>query len=180
MEKFTCSRGCCRYTTVPYKCVEYVSSGQDIHQKIKKAGGFLYSGNKILLVQSRGHLWGPPKGSIQCDEDIMNCALREIKEETGIDIDEKKITGSITVRGKAIYYIIPYDDLTELAPQTHIVDNDANGIGWFSVDCLNFLIQQQKINVSRHCEILVKKMYNILIQRFKTIDNTVVERYSAV
>ena len=43
--------------------------------------------------------------------------------------------------------------------QNHIKDNDANGIGWFNINCLNNLIQEEKINLNQHCKILIKKFF---------------------
>ena len=55
----------------------------------KSCGIVLLNSNKVLLLQhpdttTSGH-WDFPKGHIEKGEDEMQTALRELKEETGID-----------------------------------------------------------------------------------------------
>src|SRR5688572_22575590 len=62
-----------------------------ILEKIKKeftviqaSGGLVYSNdNKILLIFCRGK-WDLPKGKLDEGEELVACALREVKEETGL------------------------------------------------------------------------------------------------
>ncbi len=41
-----------------------------------------------LLWQQRGDFryWGLPGGALELDEDLATCAIREAKEETGLDV----------------------------------------------------------------------------------------------
>ena len=55
----------------------------------KSCGVVLLNSNKVLLLQhpdttTRGH-WDFPKGHVEKGEDELQTALRELKEETGID-----------------------------------------------------------------------------------------------
>jgi len=160
---FKCDKGCCKYTIIPYKQVYYSNNIYDIKTKIKKAGSFIYNqhSNKILLVQSRGQMWGPPKGTLKPDESILTCAIREVKEETGIELDESQLKGSVIIKSKAQYYFTELQDSDEfLTPQSSVEDNDANGIGWFNIDCLNKLISEGKIFINQHCRLLIKKIFD--------------------
>jgi len=166
---FKCETGCCKYSIIPYRQYYYSNNIHSIQSKIKKAGSFIYNPktSKILLVQSRGQLWGPPKGTLKCDESIVNCAIREVKEETGIDITESQFQGDMLVNSKARYYFTELDldekDDNFLLPQVNSLDkeaNDANGIGWFNVNCLNKLISDGKIFINQHCRILIKKIFD--------------------
>ncbi len=53
-------------------------------------GGIVEKDGKILLVQegkkSAYGLWNVPAGKIDLPEKIIDCAIREIKEETGLDV----------------------------------------------------------------------------------------------
>lgn len=43
--------------------------------------------NKILLVKNPGKsFWHVPGGGMEDNEDIIKCAIREVKEETGLNI----------------------------------------------------------------------------------------------
>jgi ADP-ribose pyrophosphatase len=64
--------------------------------ELVKAGGGLITNknNEVLMILRRGK-WDLPKGKLDKDETIEDCALREVKEETGltdIDLGEKVTT----------------------------------------------------------------------------------------
>ena len=151
--------GCCylRYTPYEYEHVPYIVSSL----KLKKAGSFIFSNSrkKILLVQSRGQMWGPPKGSIQENESPLECAIREVKEETGLDITQSQFSGSMVIKSKALYYFIDTGEEWNVYPQSDVKDNDANGIGWFHVDCLEHWIKNG-LTINQHCRILMKKIFD--------------------
>jgi 8-oxo-dGTP pyrophosphatase MutT (NUDIX family) len=157
---YSCDNKCCNYKISPYTHVKWDNNDnwKKPSSKIIKAGCFVLDkvSNKILLVQSRGQLWGPPKGTIQDEETYENCAVREVLEETGINVKHKDFMGYTIVKNKAIYYDIEMKE-TEIEPQIQIKDNDANGIGWFNIDCLDTLIKDNKININQHTKILLKK-----------------------
>jgi len=50
------------------------------------------SNDKILLVRNPGkEFWYLPGGGLEDDEDIRACAIREMKEETGLNIELGKL-----------------------------------------------------------------------------------------
>ncbi len=58
----------------------------------KSCGAVIFDGDKILVIQQvKGH-WGFPKGHVEEGETEVQTAVREIKEETNLDveIDESK------------------------------------------------------------------------------------------
>ena len=160
---FKCDNQCCNYKITPYKQIKWNNGDgwKSTSGKIVKAGGFIIdpSTHKILLVQSRGQLWGPPKGTIQDDESVEDCAIREVIEETGIQLNCTQFIGQPTlVKNKAMYYTVELNE-SNIEPQNHILDNDANGIGWFNIECLDDLIKEKKISINQHCKILIKKFF---------------------
>ena len=123
----------------------------------RKGGGFLYdkATNKLLLVQSRGQLWGMPKGSFEPNETSLECATREVKEETGIDININRNTRCFCVSNCSYYY---YVEMGETVVKVQDVeDNDANGIGWFNIDCLKNLCNNKTLRINRHTQMAIKK-----------------------
>ena len=49
------------------------------------AGGFVYTKNQEVLLIFRRGKWDLPKGKLDEGEDLETCALREVKEETGLE-----------------------------------------------------------------------------------------------
>jgi ADP-ribose pyrophosphatase YjhB (NUDIX family) len=157
-----CHNKCCIYKVTPYNKKLLNNFEKQLDTKIKKAGIFIYneSSKKILLVQSRGQMWGCPKGSIKDMEQPLNCAIREVKEETGFDIDEKYLNDFIIINSKVQYYFLEMIEDKSISVQNHVIDNDANGIGWFNIDCLYNLVKEGLININQHCRVLIKKKFN--------------------
>lgn len=90
---YQCNNKCCNYKVMPYTKNFPIQYQKNKDIKIRKAGSFIYNNNskKVLLVQSRGQMWGSPKGSLKDFEEPLECAIREVKEETGIDLDKRII-----------------------------------------------------------------------------------------
>ena len=53
----------------------------------KSCGAVIFNGNKVLVIQQvKGH-WGFPKGHVEEGETEVETAIREIKEETNLDVE---------------------------------------------------------------------------------------------
>jgi 8-oxo-dGTP pyrophosphatase MutT (NUDIX family) len=126
----------------------------------RKAGVFIYdpAEDRVLLVQSRGQLWGPPKGTLEVDRDETSCecAIREVKEETGLDVKVEDFKQAVKIKNRAMYYYVERN--TEpVSIQYNHPDNDANGITWIKLDCLNDCIKSGNIILNQHCKLVLKK-----------------------
>jgi 8-oxo-dGTP pyrophosphatase MutT (NUDIX family) len=162
-----CEKGCCAFQMTPYEEIVYeLNDGwKEGSAKIKKAGCFIFDSttNRLLLIQSRGKYFGFPKGSLNENENIQDGAIRELKEETGIEIDKEKLLRSILIKNNSynsLYYMVDMKEVN-VKPQNHIENNDANGIGWISLDCLKYMVFSKKIRINQHTRILIKKVFNI-------------------
>ena len=49
----------------------------------------LHKGRNVLLLKDDCGEWGIPKGHVKEDEGMLNAALRETEEETGIKLTQK-------------------------------------------------------------------------------------------
>ena len=58
----------------------------------KACGCIIIDDGKVLLVQQHQGFWGFPKGHVENGETEIQTAIREVKEETNIDVipDENK------------------------------------------------------------------------------------------
>jgi len=161
MSSYYCDHNCCNYKVIPYNSNLPIQYQKSKEIKIRKAGSFIYDSfyKKVLLVQSRGQMWGCPKGTIKDEELPIQCAIREVKEETGIDLEEKNLIDHIIINSKVQYYFLEMKE-NQVHIQNHIIDNDANGIGWFNIDCLEDLVKKGIININQHCRLLIKKLFD--------------------
>ncbi len=112
------------------------------HFKLIKAGGGLVKNKKgeILLIFRRGK-WDLPKGKLDDDETILECAIREVKEETGLTQVEAGKKLDITYHtyvefGKHIlkeshWYMMQTKETETLIPQ---VEEDITEIRWVKKD----------------------------------------------
>jgi ADP-ribose pyrophosphatase YjhB (NUDIX family) len=144
-----CNKGCCQLKTSIYK-----GSNNIVFRNHKKAGMFVINDKHILLVQSRGRLWGPPKGTMEIGETSIECAMRELYEETGLKIYINSQCPSISIKEQGIYYIVHHPK-SELSVQ----DSDVNSLGWINIDCLRESIVSGDILVTRHCKILIQRIF---------------------
>tara|TARA_Y100000114_G_C11722796_1_gene309382 strand:- start:339 stop:788 length:450 start_codon:yes stop_codon:yes gene_type:complete len=147
---------------IPYKQVH-----RNNHSKYnkKKSGVILYdpAQYKILIVQSRGNLWGFPKGTFEEGETFQQCAKRELYEETGIDIDINYLTNDVYINPKVIYYYLEVDSNDYPVEIQNIHGNDANGIGWINTNCMMDMIKTKRIKLNFQAKISIKKCFGINI-----------------
>ena len=120
---------------------------------------------KILLVQSRGKLWGPPKGTIEHGETEIECAIREVKEETGLDININMETKSLTIKGRSTYYYVEIPEC-EVNIQSDILYNDVNAIGWIHPKCLSKCIENGSIFVTQQGRIVHGNVFRLLFTKY--------------
>ena len=158
-----CDLGCCIF-----KIKKYDTSIPEYYYgpKKKKAGVFVYDkiNNKVLLVQSKGRLYGFPKGSLNIGENSKKGAIRELKEETGVDIDIEKLGKMYLINNNAYYYLLDIN-LNKVYFNVQIKDiyNDANACIGIKIECLKKLIKSKKIKLNNHCIKLLKIVLNINI-----------------
>lgn len=165
IEHFNCNRSCCCYSVKKYN-----PSRKEYHVSNKvKSGMFIYdpSSEKVLLVQSRGNLWGIPKGSLIDGETYDQCAVREVREETGLCIPSDKFEMFTRVY-TAMYYYVEYPEKEMCIETIHKQDgmngvNDMNGIGWFHIECIKELSDMGILSLNKHTKIVIQRFKNIFI-----------------
>ena len=149
METILCDKKCC---TIQIK--QNITDKTYSFTNKRKAGIFIYDPNskKVLLVQSNSNLWGAPKGTKKYNENIKNCAKREVWEETGLNIHISNCNKILFINDHATYFYIEQPECP-VSLQEH-PENDVTGIGWIKVECLEEYIKNGNISLTRHSKIL--------------------------
>jgi 8-oxo-dGTP pyrophosphatase MutT (NUDIX family) len=110
---------------------------------VKAAGGLVYTDdNHFLLIFRRGK-WDLPKGKLDDHEDLQTCAVREVKEETGLGGVQLEQPLCVTYHtyheyGKHIlkeshWYLMKSERQQVFTPQT---EEDIDKCEWVAVDNL--------------------------------------------
>lgn len=78
------------------------------HQPLISTGAatLVYNPQHALLLIHRTdtHLWGLPAGSKELNESLVNTAIREVQEETGVTITTPSLTGLLSGPGMQFTY----------------------------------------------------------------------------
>ena len=144
-----------------------------------KAGAFIYNQTSsrtfVLLVQSCGRLWGPPKGSSESEESVYDCAIREVKEETGIDLGEimrnMLVVPCSLVKSRIFLYRVSVPERIDILRPSYAQvvahspreSNDATAVGWFSTECIAKNVSTGKFPVNRLLKNALKKFLHVKI-----------------
>jgi ADP-ribose pyrophosphatase YjhB (NUDIX family) len=105
---------------------------------------------EILLIKQFSHKekWGMPKGHIHDGESIEECAYREVKEETGIDVvlgaKLKSVVLNLNKEDKTVTIFLarPIDD--EQVPSRNDPDCEVADVRWFKTSELPTIQEYQR------------------------------------
>ncbi len=103
----------------PKALAMYARKEVDAQTRVKAGVGVVViddRGRILLERRSDNGMWGLPGGAIEPGESVSDTALREVKEETGLNI---RITGLLGVYSEPAGRIVTYPDKGDVA---HLVD----------------------------------------------------------
>jgi ADP-ribose pyrophosphatase YjhB (NUDIX family) len=117
---------------------------------------------RIVLVRRKDNdLWALPGGGMELGESIEDCAVREVREETGLDVTIDSLIGVYTNPN----HVIEYSDgevrqqfslcyRTTLISGELTTDAESTDIAWTSVEDLAALAMHpsMRLRISHHLE----------------------------
>ncbi|MEW6243754.1 MAG: NUDIX hydrolase [Bacillota bacterium] len=106
------------------------------------AGGVVFTGSgdsvRLLMIEDRWGRWSFPKGHVEQGETLIQAALREVEEETGItgvvlaelgDVQYYFWDGPDLIKKRAVYFLIKAES-ENIIPQTEEIHDAA----WVPLD----------------------------------------------
>lgn len=92
-------------------------------------------GDQVLLGKRAGNpgkgLWGTPSGYIEYEDDFLTTAIREAKEETGLDVEIKSILNIISSFVSEKYHFLVIYLLAEVLGGELTAGDDLEAVAWF-------------------------------------------------
>jgi len=81
----------------------YKETPTDFKERYKVVSCFVELTGKILLLHRQDHkphgnLWGVPAGKVDRGEDLKTALVREVKQETGLQVVSPNFVGKVYVR----------------------------------------------------------------------------------
>jgi 8-oxo-dGTP pyrophosphatase MutT (NUDIX family) len=128
------------------------------------AGGIVVNPNKEILWIFRRGFWDLPKGKLDPNETIEACALREVKEETGIS---NLLLGDLIITTKHQYfdtflntevekttywYHMTTDTIQKGIPQT---EEDIEAIAWVKKEDITPYLAKTYENINQVIEVFL-------------------------
>jgi 8-oxo-dGTP pyrophosphatase MutT (NUDIX family) len=114
-------------------------------QELESAGGVVYrvrDGQFEIALCGRNYppLWGLPKGTPEPDETQVETALREVQEETGLDVEEQEFIDTIEywfVRaqdGVRCHKMVHFYLMTAVGGDLSLHDHEFDVVQWTPFD----------------------------------------------
>jgi len=146
------------------------NSGKDMgleSERVVSSGGVIFrvvDGRFEVALISRGRIWGLPKGLIEEGETVEETALREVKEETGLDGETVGKIGVINYdffRGKRYFKTVHFFLLKYICGSVRHHDLEADKVKWFSIsEALEILTYINEKRILKKAEEMLKRKSN--------------------
>jgi len=126
----------------------------------------------LLLHDPSTGLWGPPKGLMEPGEDRISCAIREVREETGISLSiENILVGeeyviSYCIDGHTLKTVYLYSSINLPKTIACKLSTEHNDFRWVRIDQLSEYVAHDNLRYVLH-EIIKKNAVHKKMQKIK-------------
>jgi 8-oxo-dGTP pyrophosphatase MutT (NUDIX family) len=102
---------------------------------------------KVLLVQGNGGKWSFPKGRRKENETNYNAALREAKEEAGIDLSNRGVNAKIQLR-YGTYYMYAFGRSGDEIPlEKPLTPDEIQAVKWVDTKSIDFQVEDKNADL---------------------------------
>ncbi len=122
------------------------------------SGGLVLNKHNQILLIFRKNKWDLPKGKIDFNESLQDAALREVTEETGIDLNflsiskpllstpYKSFFGKLKVNKRVIWFLMKYDsfDLSVFPDHEECIED----VRWVNISDIDQYLSNSRKYVS--------------------------------
>ena len=131
------------------------------------AGGVVYQRNSgrletVLCGRSRPVRWSLAKGTPDPGESLEQTALREVQEETGLEVRIESAIGSISYRffeqTVSYYKTVYYHLMIPVGGRLGLHDDEFDCVQWFEIEAaINALTYRDEIQILRRAVAILNK-----------------------
>ncbi len=102
-------------------------------------GAVILDGDKILLEKRKNEpnkgKWSVPGGLVELGESVEEAVVREVQEETGLEVDEPRLVDvvnyvSLSEKGAVLYHYVILDYLVTVQSGKAKAASDADALKW--------------------------------------------------
>jgi 8-oxo-dGTP diphosphatase len=106
-------------------------------------GAVVWRGERVLLVRRakppRAGQWSLPGGAQQLGETLAEAVRREVREETGLDLEGVQLLTTVDLvdrdqGGRVRYHFTLVDFTAEASHGEAVAGDDAAAVAWFAID----------------------------------------------
>jgi 8-oxo-dGTP pyrophosphatase MutT (NUDIX family) len=138
-------------------------------QRVTSAGGVVLrrgeSGLEVLVCgRTADNLWALPKGTPEPGETMEQTALREVREETGVEVEREATIGDIRywfsrpTEGVRYYKTVRHYLMRPIGGDPALHDHEFDDVRWLDVDAaLKLLTYQNEAKILRQAIDLAKE-----------------------
>lgn len=102
----------------------------------------------MLLIRRRDNgNWEPPGGVVELDDSLEGAVAREVKEESGIEVDVVRLSGVYKNVGAKGKYVVSLVFLCRAVGGMPATGDETSEVGWFSPEEAMRLVTRERMRI---------------------------------